>query len=145
VPGSLRHERHPLGSRRSVVVFAALLILSWFLRLFWQHGLPPKGIVRNQSNGVLWVVENDSGRAIAHLLAPGLRSPQNLDADGVMDQRRTPISGHVSWWKARDISIADVRSEAGNLTIDCLTCSAVFDLEFGPVLFDESPGWGQPP
>ena len=106
--------------------------------------VPRRGVVRNDTTRVLWVVDTDSGFAVAHLLAPGRQSPRTLDADGVRREDNLPIDDHGSWWKARDISVAVVHEEDGKVTLSCIACSAVLDDEFGPVRFDRTPGWGDP-
>lgn len=105
---------------------------------------PSRGRIKNESPRPLWVVETDSGRAIAHKLAPGHASPAHVDADGVRSIDGAPIRGHKSWWKVRDVSSGTVRATDGALDIRCLICSEVQDDEFGSVRFDDSNGWGEP-
>ena len=102
------------------------------------------GVVRNHTQKTLWVVETDTGPARAHKLGPNRKSPAGVDADGVQTVDDTPISGHTSWWKVRDINTADVNQNDAQLTIDCFLCPAVQENEFGPVTFDSSPNWGEP-
>lgn len=128
--------------------------MSWRKRLLWLTGglcvlfgtvvgfVPRRGSIVNDSQHVLWVVETDGGRAVAHRLAPGRRSPPGLDADGVRSVENLAIGGHTSWWKVRDVSVGTVRDEASALVISCLACSAVEDDEFGTVRFDPAPDWG---
>jgi len=104
----------------------------------------PKGSVRNHSSRTLWVVETDTGTAVAHLLEPSQQSPSSVDADGFKAVDGTPIDGHTSWVKIRDISTADVRDSGTELTRGCMVCSSVTEFEFGTVRFDRSPGWGRP-
>ena len=104
----------------------------------------PKGQVKNHSSKVLWVVENDSGPAIAHKLAPGRKSPKGTDADGFKAVDGTPVDGHTSWVKIVDLSTADVADKNGALTRGCLLCGNVGENKFGPVRYDPSGGWGQP-
>jgi len=106
--------------------------------------VPRHGVVKNESRHVVWVVDTDRGYASAHLLAPGRQSPRELDADGVRAEDQSPIDGHESWWKARDVSVAVVRETDTSLQISCIGCSAVADREFGPVRFDRTPDWGEP-
>jgi hypothetical protein len=103
------------------------------------------GKVRNHSRTkALWVVETDTGSAIAHKLSPGRQSPDGVDADGVKAIDGTLISGHGSWWKVRDINTADINDDGAALSINCLTCSKVGENEFGVVTFDSTEGWGEP-
>ncbi len=103
-----------------------------------------RGVVRNDSTHMLWVVDTDTGVAVAHLLAPGRKSPLTLDADGVRSAEKLPIDEHSSWWKARDVSVAVIHDQDGSLTLSCIACSAVHEDEFGPVRYDRTPGWGEP-
>src|SRR5262245_23223032 len=73
-----------------------------------------KGTITNRSTEVLWVVETDSGPAIAHKLAPGRRSPSSVDADGVRTVSGKKITAHPSdlgtssWWKITSVETATV-------------------------------------
>lgn len=102
------------------------------------------GQVKNHSSKELWVVETDSGPAIAHKLLPGRQSPSRIDADGFRAVDGTPIDGHSTWVKIYDYSTADVRDEDDELTRGCILCRNVGEDEFGDVRFDDSPGWGEP-
>lgn len=103
-----------------------------------------KGQINNHSSKMLWVVETDSGKAVAHRLDPNKRSPPGVDADGFKAVDGTPVDGHTSWVKVTNISTADVKNEGGGLTRGCVFCWNVQENEFGPVTYDNSPGWGQP-
>lgn len=129
--------------RRRIVLAlcACVLALGAIVLLF----IPRRGVVRNQSRHVVWVVDTDNGYAVAHLLGPDRQSPRTLDADGVRCLDGTPIEGHDSWWKARDVSVAHLTEEAGTVQLSCIACSAVQDDEFGSsVRYDRSPDWGEP-
>jgi hypothetical protein len=102
------------------------------------------GKVINRSSKVLWVVETDTGRASAHKLYPGKKSPRGVDADGVRSVDDFPISGHISWWKVIDISTAEIENGNSELIIDCLTCRKVDKNEFGDIQYDQSDNWGEP-
>ncbi len=104
----------------------------------------PKGQVKNHSSKTLWVIENDSGPAIAHKLAAGKQSPSSVDADGFKAVDGTPVDGHTSWVKIVDLSTADVADKDGALTRGCILCYNVQDGEFGPYQLDQSEGWGEP-
>lgn len=109
--------------------------------------MPRRGSVQNHSSQALWVVETDSGRAVAHRLAPGWTSPPWIDADGVRSEQgiaEAESDPHRSWWKVRDVSVALVQDHDATLEISCWFCSKVHDLEFGPVRYDDRPGWGEP-
>lgn len=129
--------------RRQIVLVSCAGVLA--LGAIGLRSLPRRGVIENESKHQLWVVETDSGRAVAHLLAPGRRSPHTVDADGVRCENGAPIDAHGSWWKARDISVARVGEDDGVLSLSCLFCTRVQDDEFGTsVRFDRSAGWGEP-
>jgi hypothetical protein len=102
------------------------------------------GRVKNNSTKVLWVVETETGKPIAHKLAPGRRSPKGLDADGLRAVDGTPVDGHTSWIKVYDTATADVADNGKQLTAGCILCIRVGESEFGIVVFDNSDGWGEP-
>ncbi len=104
-----------------------------------------KGQVKNHSNNkTLWVVETDTGPAIAHKLGPRRKSPEAVDADGMRAVDGTPISGHTSWWKIIDLSTADVEDDGNQLKAGCILCTKVGDDEFGQITYEPSDGWGDP-
>jgi hypothetical protein len=103
-----------------------------------------EGRVNNHSSRDLWVVETDSGPAIAHLLGPGRRSPESVGADGFRAADGTPVDGHTSWVKVWDGLTADVRDAGAELTRGCALCVDRKDGEFGPVRYDSTAGWGSP-
>ena len=100
------------------------------------------GAVKNHSTHTLWVVETDTGTAVAHLLAPGYQSPREIDADGFKAVDGTTVDGWSSWVKIRDVSTADVRDHGSDLTRGCFFCHNVGPTEFGSVRYDRSPRWG---
>lgn len=102
------------------------------------------GQVRNHSSKELWVVETDTGPAIAHKLAPGRQSKAAVDADGFKAVDGTLVDGHNSWVKIVNFSTADVANQGAQLTRGCFLCSNVGDNEFGNVTYDQSAGWGEP-
>jgi len=102
-----------------------------------------KGRVKNHSSRELWVVETDTGTAIAHRLPAGKQTPSNVDADGFRAVDGTRIDGHTSWVKINDYSTADVRDSAGALERGCILCRNVADNEFGSINFDNASGWGE--
>lgn len=130
-----------LKQRRTFLALIAIVLAAGAVAIRF---VPRRGVVKNDTKRVLWVVDTDQGRAVAHLLGPGRQSPPTLDADGVRSEDQVPIDGHGSWWKARDVSVAVVREEDGTLKISCIGCSAVLDGEFGPVRYDRTPDWGEP-
>jgi hypothetical protein len=104
------------------------------------------GRISNNSDKVLWVVETDTGPAVAHKLLPGFASPPATDADGFRAVDGTLVNGHASWVKVTDLSSANVTSMPdGSLDRGCIFpfCRDVNDEEFGPVTFDEA-AWGAP-
>lgn len=105
----------------------------------------PNGQVKNHSKSKsLWVVETNTGHAIAHKLAPQRKSPNSIDADGMKAVDGTPISGHRSWWKIVNFSTADVEDDGNALTAGCILCIRVEEKEFGNITYDESLRWGEP-
>jgi len=103
-----------------------------------------KGQVKNYSSRELWVVRKDAGPAIAYRLAPGRKSPDEVDADGFRAVDGTPIDGHTSRVKIVDLSTADVEDDGPELKRGCTLCMDVGEDEFGKVTFDDSLGWGEP-
>lgn len=130
-------------SRRRValVVFAVLFATAMVL----SRTVPRRGRVRNDSQHLLRVVETDVGRAREHLLRPGEVSPPEVDADGLRAEDGSPIDGHQSWWKVRDVSVAVVSEQDGQLHVSCLLCSRVQDDEFGTVWPTGRAPWGVAP
>jgi hypothetical protein len=104
----------------------------------------PNGQVKNHSSHTLWVVETDTGHAIAHKLAPGRQSVGSVDADGFRAVDGTPIDDHKSWVKLIDLSTADVADKDGQLTRGCILCISVGDNQFGDVTYKDADGWGEP-
>jgi hypothetical protein len=103
------------------------------------------GAVINYSSKTLWVVNTDSGQAIAHKLATMRRSPKGCDADGFKAVDGTPVNGHTSWVKVTDISTAGVSDGPnGELTRGCIACYNVDENEFGAVTYMAAEGWGEP-
>lgn len=106
------------------------------------------GQVRNYSSKDLWVVETDSGSAIAHKLSPGRQSPASVDTDGVKSIDGTPIDGHNSWWKIEldgggGLIFSDVQNSGSELKLSCGGfCTKQQDGEFGNVAFDNTDNWG---
>lgn len=100
----------------------------------------------NNSSQSVWVVETDTGSAIAHILAPGYRSPIGIDADGVKGYS-VSISGHSGWWKTRLGATASLSNDGGAISIGCGGvgyCYIVSDNEFGSISYDSSGSWGSP-
>ena len=104
----------------------------------------PNGQVKNGSSKELWVVETDSGSAVAHKLDSGRQSPEDIDADGFKAVDGTLIDGHDSWIKINNFSTADVTNNDSQLSRGCILCANVEENEFGNVTFDQSSGWGDP-
>lgn len=109
------------------------------------------GTIANRSSEVVWVLETDSGPAIAHKLAPGRRSPSSVDADGVKTVSGKKITSHPSdlgtssWWKVTDVETATLTDgPSPHLFIVIDAGVVVGDGEFGPVQLDPSAGWGEP-
>ena len=105
-----------------------------------------KGQVKNYSSKPLWVIETDSGRAVAHLLQPMSKSPPDVDADGIRRVDGKAIDGHRSWWKFYDFSIMEVFDDGDGLKTSVIRKMKVDDSEFAPadtkVIYDRSSSWG---
>ncbi|MCC7440657.1 MAG: DUF3892 domain-containing protein [Bdellovibrionales bacterium] len=114
------------------------------LKSIWKR-LGIKGQVRNYSSKAIWVIETDSGRPVAHLLAPMTKSPNGVDADAFRRVDGKPIQGHKSWWKIYDFSTAEIFDKGDDLKTSALTQTAVMDDEFGgpkSITYDRSENWG---
>ena len=53
-----------------------------------------KGMVRNHSSKILWVIETDTGKPKAHKLGPKRKSPKGMDAAGFKRFDGKSISNH---------------------------------------------------
>jgi hypothetical protein len=100
----------------------------------------------NYSSYNLWVVETDTGPAIAHLLPSMYRSPFGVDADGVKGYS-TSINGYSGWWKTKAGATADLRDNGGEIALACGgvgVCYQVPDNEFGGgnISYDSTNSWG---
>ena len=113
------------------------------LKSIWKS-LGIKGHVKNYSSTYLWVLETDRKRAVAHLLAPGKKSPIEVDADAFRRKDGRPIEGHASWWRFYDFSTAEVFGQTNELGVSVITKTAVPDLRFAKVTYDNSKSWGDP-
>ena len=90
-----------------------------------------KGRVLNHSSKTLLVIENDSGKPIAHTLGPKRKSPSGVDADGFKRSDGQTILGHKGWWKIVDISSADIWELGSDLLIPVSLMFPVSDSHFG--------------
>lgn len=104
-----------------------------------------KGHIYNYSSKTLWVVETDTGLAKAHKLAPNMKSPSSVDADGVKSADGTPINEHVAWWKVNDLANADIYDDKQNnqLIIKSSFKRKVEENEFGQVEYIQNANWGE--
>ena len=102
-----------------------------------------KGRVLNHSNKTLLVIENDSGKPIAHLLGPKRKTPSDIDADGFKRSDGATILGHKHWWKIVDISSADIWQIGSDFLIPVSLMLPVSDGHFGKYKVDNSDGWGE--
>lgn len=78
-----------------------------------------KGVVRNHSSKVLWVIEGDTAKSgfVAHKLLPDYKSLPGIDVDGVKRYDGKAIQGHKDWWKISDFSFADVVDKGNDLDL----------------------------
>src|SRR5688572_26054502 len=88
-----------------------------------------KGHVKNFSSKPVWVLETDSGPAIAHTLKPMFKSPPNIDADAFKRADGKSIDGHKDWWKIYD-SNAELFDRGKDIRVSIIAKSAVGDDEF---------------
>jgi hypothetical protein len=102
-----------------------------------------KGRVLNHSRKTLLVIENDSGKPIAHLLGPKRKTPSDIDADGFRRSDGATILGHKHWWKIIDISSADIWQIGSDFLIPVSLMLPVSDGHFGKYKVDNSEGWGE--
>ena len=107
-----------------------------------------QGRVRNHSSKVLWVIESTSndphGPPIAHRLAPGMKSPASVDADGFKRFDEKPIAKHKAWWKITDLSTADIFDDGKKLFTFVTYKSAVDEDHFGTPSYAKESNWGEP-
>lgn len=101
-----------------------------------------KGRVLNHSSKTLLVIENDSGKPIAHLLGPKKKSPEDLDVDGFKRADGASILGHKGWWKIIDISSADIWQIGEDFIIPVSLIFPVSDSHFGKYT-TSSGDWGE--
>ena len=117
------------------------------LKALWKK-LGCNGHVKNFSSRPLWVLETDSepGKAVAHRLLPGRKSPPRVDADAFRRADGKPIDGHASWWKFYDVSTVEVFDHRDDIQISVVAKTSVFDSEFSksPIVYDQASNWGLP-
>ena len=67
----------------------------------------------------MWVLETDTipGKAVAHILSPGMKSPPQVDADAFRRVDDKPIEGHGSWWKFYDVSTAEIFDKGSDVEV----------------------------
>lgn len=112
------------------------------IRRIWRaiFGQRVRGRVVNHTSRPLWVLETDSGRAIAHRLEPGQASPTAIDADAFRSVDGTPIDGEPSWIKIYDFVTAVVReTPTRELVASGWLRRPVEEREFGPILYEAGP------
>jgi len=68
-----------------------------------------KGKVYNRSKEWLWVLFDKGGVVTAKYLAPGYKSPKDIDADALKAWKAgLTIDGHSQWWKLPSLITATV-------------------------------------
>jgi len=96
---------------------------------------------------MLWIVETNTKipkfNAVAHLLPPGYKSPEHIDADGIKRFDGKVFAGHKTWWKIPTGATADVLDVGGELWLIVPYKMKVGEKEFGEIYFDYDEGWGQ--
>jgi hypothetical protein len=109
------------------------------------------GKIINRSSVELFVIETTTFKGVAgkppalvHRLAPGMKSPKDIDADGFKRVDGKAIEGHLFWWKIRDFNIAEISGNGDGLTVSAIFRTAVKDDKFGTYETDNSPNWGEP-
>jgi len=103
-----------------------------------------KGSIRNFSSIVLWVVETDTGPALAHCLFPKMKSPPKIDADGFKRKDGITINNHMAWWKVRGHTTTDIYDSQKTLKVIGSFVKQVSEKEFGEVRYIDGAGWGVP-
>src|SRR3989339_1530720 len=116
------------------------------LKKIWKR-LRINGQVKNYSSKKLWVLETNTGVAIAHILLPGQKSPQKIDADAFKRVDGIPVEKHFSWWKFYDFSTVDVFDDNQELLISVITKRSVDDSEFEgsqrKIQYNKNSNWGE--
>lgn len=105
-----------------------------------------KGRVRNHSSKQIWVIENTSsnGHPVAHILKPGMKSPDKIDADGFKRVDGKSIDGHKNWWKITDVSTADIFDWGQGLAIAVIYKTSVHENHFGKPIYKKKCKMGRP-
>lgn len=77
------------------------------------------GKVANRSDTWVWVLFDLDGKVYAKMLAPGKKSPGNVDADAVKHTLYGgKISGYDEWWRLKTGAEADIYNDGGILKIN---------------------------
>jgi len=105
--------------------------------------LKENGQILNHSTKVLLVIENDSGKPIAHLLGPKRKSPASVDADGFRRLDGKPILLHKGWWKVPDSFRADIFELGADFLMPVSVMVPVGDKHFGEYQISEDKNWGE--
>ena len=103
-----------------------------------------KGQILNHSSKELLVIENDSGKPIAHRLGPKRKSPSSVDADGFRSLDGKPIFLHKYWWKVPNRFKADVFELGSDFLIPVSVMIPVSDTHFGAYDINNDRSWGEP-
>lgn len=111
------------------------------LKSLWKK-LGINGQVKNFSSKEFWVLETDSGKAIAHRLPAGYKTPPTVDCDAFKRTDGKLLEGHGNWWKFYDFSTVELFDEKGGaIHISALTKTAVDERHFGEPTYERG-GWG---
>lgn len=100
------------------------------------------GQIINHSSKALFVIETDSGPAIAHILGPKMKTSNGLDADGFKRADGETLLRHKHWWKIGSGFTANIYQIGSDFLLPISFAVPVPDQQFGSYTIDRSPGWG---
>jgi hypothetical protein len=108
-----------------------------YLKKIWKK-LGINGQVVNYSSKVLWVVDTTDGITTAKKLAPGFKTPIEIDYDGFKRVDGKSIDGHNNWWKFYDVSTVEVFDyKKDDLRVSAVTKIAVNEIHFNPPAYKD--------
>jgi hypothetical protein len=111
----LVYKSKPGWRRRQQRAFSIFHKIRGFLmsnRAYWP------GKVANKSNAWVWVLFDKDGKVYAKMLAPGKKSPGDIDADAV--KHTLPggkLNGYEEWWRLKNGAEVEVYDDGGLLKL----------------------------
>lgn len=109
------------------------------LKSVWKK-LKINGQIKNFSSKELWVVETESGKAIARRLPPGFKTPPKIDHDAFKRVDKKPIEVHKNWWKIYDVSTAEIFDQGDAVRVSAIAKTAVNENRFGSPIYKNVVG-----